>query len=100
MSEKIVVRQATTADVEAILNIYAKYVSDTTVSFEVEVPTVEAFQTRMEQIQAQFPLQEYGDVPEEPKLPEEALTIEEIERILTNSAQMVSVSPKMVAKKG
>lgn len=57
MSEKIVVRQATIADVEAILNIYAKYVSDTTVSFEVEVPTVEAFQTRMEQIQAQFPLQ-------------------------------------------
>ena len=55
MSEKIVVRQATTADVEAILNIYAKYVSDTTVSFEVEVPTVEAFQKRMEQIQAQFP---------------------------------------------
>lgn len=39
MSEKIVIRQATTADVEAILNIYAKYVSDTTVSFEVEVPT-------------------------------------------------------------
>lgn len=207
MSEKIVIRQATTADVEAILNIYAKYVSDTTVSFEVEVPTVEAFQTRMEQIQAQFPwlvcemdgvvagyayaskhaqraayrwsadlsvyidekyhrrhiaaalyaalykmlkaqgyytvyagvstpnpkseafhlaqgfttvgiypnvgyklgrwctltwyglpLQAYGDVPEEPKLPEEALTIEEIERILTNSAQIVSASPKLVTK--
>lgn len=54
----------------------------------------------MEQIQAQLPLQEYGDVPEEPKLPEEALTIEEIERILTHSAQIVSAFPKMVTKKG
>lgn len=98
MSEKIVIRQATTADAEAILNIYGGYIRDTTVSFEVEVPTVEAFQTRMEQIQAQFPLQEYGDIPEEPKLPEEALTIEEIERILTNSAQIVSAFPKLVTK--
>ena len=55
MSEKIIMRQATMADAEAILNIYAKYISDTTVSFEIEVPTVEEFQKRMEKIQAQFP---------------------------------------------
>lgn len=55
MSEKIVMRQVTPADAEAILNIYAGYVSGTTVSFEVEVPSVEEFKSRMEQIQAQFP---------------------------------------------
>lgn len=55
MAEHIVIRQATPEDAEAVLNIYAKYVSDTTVSFEVEVPTVEEFQKRMEQIQEQFP---------------------------------------------
>ena len=209
MSENIVIRLAVPEDVEAILNIYAGYIRNTVITFEVEVPTVEEFQKRMEQIQEQFPwlvceidgviagyayaskhaqraayrwsadlsvyidekyhrrhiaaalyaalyamlkaqgyytvyagvstpnpkseafhlaqgftvvgvypnvgyklgkwctltwyglpLQEYGDVPEEPKLPEEALTMEEIEEILTNSAQMVSVSPKMVTKKG
>ena len=55
MAEHIVIRQATTDDVEAILNIYGGYVSDTTISFEVEVPTVEEFRKRMEQIQTQFP---------------------------------------------
>ena len=55
MTEKIVIRPATPEDAGAILDIYAKYVSDTTVSFEVEVPTIEDFQQRMEQIQEQFP---------------------------------------------
>lgn len=55
MSENSIIRLATPEDAEAILNIYTKYVSDTYVSFEVEVPTVEEFQKRMEQIQAQFP---------------------------------------------
>ena len=55
MAEHIVIRQATGEDAEAIVKIYAKYVSDTTVSFEVEVPTVEEFRNRMEQIQVQFP---------------------------------------------
>ena len=199
MAEHIVIRQATPEDAEAVLNIYAKYVSDTTVSFEVEVPTVEEFQKRMEQIQEQFPwlvceidgimagyayaskhaqraayrwsadlsvyvnekyhrrhiadalynalfiilraqgyytvyagvstpnpkseafhlaqgfevvgvypnvgyklgkwctltwyglpLQEYGDIPQEPKTLKEALTVQEVEEVLTNSAQMVS----------
>lgn len=55
MSEHIVIRLATPEDAEATVKIYAKYVSDTTVSFEVEVPTVEEFRNRMEQILAQFP---------------------------------------------
>ena len=55
MAEKVVIRLATVEDAEAILNIYAGYVRDTTISFEVEVPALEEFQKRMEQIQAQFP---------------------------------------------
>ena len=55
MTEQIVIRQAVPEDAEAVLNIYAKYVSDTTVSFEVEVPAAEEFRKRMEQIQEQFP---------------------------------------------
>ena len=55
MSEQIVIRLATPEDAEAILDIYAKYISETTVSFEVEVPTAEEFRQRMEQIQEHFP---------------------------------------------
>ncbi len=55
MSENIIIREAIADDAEAILSIYAKYVSDTCVSFEVEVPTLAEFRKRMEQIQAQFP---------------------------------------------
>lgn len=55
MSENIVIRLAVPEDAEAILNIYAGYIRNTVITFEVEVPTVEAFQTRMEQIQEQFP---------------------------------------------
>ena len=51
----IIIRLATERDAEAILNIYAGYIRNTTVSFEVEVPTVAEFQNRMKQIQAQFP---------------------------------------------
>lgn len=205
MSEKVELRLATAEDAKAILSIYEGYVQNTTISFEVEVPIVEEFQNRMEQIQAQFPwlvceidgivagyayaskhaqraayrwsadlsvyidekyhrrhiaaalyaallavlraqgyytvyagvstpnpkseafhlaqgftvvgvypnvgyklgkwctltwygltLQEYGEEPEEPRTLEEALTIEEIERILVKSAQMVSFAPKTV----
>lgn len=55
MSEHIVIRQATPEDAEAILNIYAGYIRNTVITFEVEVPTIEEFQKRMEQIQTQFP---------------------------------------------
>lgn len=55
MSENIVIRQATPEDAEAIINIYAGYIRNTTITFEVEVPTIEEFQKRMEQIQTQFP---------------------------------------------
>ena len=48
-------RLAEPADLGRILEIYAPYVTDTTVSFEYTVPTPEAFFQRFESITAQFP---------------------------------------------
>jgi len=55
MAEKKVIRMATLEDAEAILRIYADYIKNTTVTFEIEVPTVDAFRERMERIMARFP---------------------------------------------
>ena len=49
------VRFAVKEDAAAILRIYETYIKNTTVTFEVEVPTVSAFEERMERITAQFP---------------------------------------------
>lgn len=53
MSRKI--RNATPADARAILDIYAPYVTDTSITFETEVPTIEEFMARMENIQKSYP---------------------------------------------
>lgn len=42
------IRTATPADAAALLAIYAPYVTDTSVSFELEVPTVEEFGQRIQ----------------------------------------------------
>ena len=49
------IRLASAADMEAILAIYGPYVTDTTVSFEYSVPTLEEFTQRFAAITAQFP---------------------------------------------
>ena len=49
------VRFVVKEDAAAILRIYETYIKNTTVTFEVEVPTVSAFEERMERITAQFP---------------------------------------------
>lgn len=41
------IRTASPKDAESLLAIYAPFVSDTTVSFEVEVPSVEEFERRI-----------------------------------------------------
>ena len=46
----VTVRDATLADTAALLNIYAPYVRDTAVSFEWEVPSVEEFRRRMDEV--------------------------------------------------
>ena len=48
-------RPATEADLPQILDIYAPFVSGTTVSFEYDVPTPETFLRRFRDITAQFP---------------------------------------------
>ena len=49
------IRFATKEDLPQILAIYAPYVTNTTASFEYEVPTEEEFTRRFETITAQFP---------------------------------------------
>ena len=49
------IRIATETDIQQILDIYAPYIEHTTVTFEYNIPTEEAFLTRFRQITAQFP---------------------------------------------
>ena len=49
------IRLATVEDAAAILDIYRTYIENTRVTFEIEVPTLEAFKERMERIMGQFP---------------------------------------------
>lgn len=49
------IRFAALEDAADILEIYKKYIKNTRVTFEIEVPTTDAFRERMERIMAQFP---------------------------------------------
>lgn len=49
------IRLATEADLPQILAIYGPYITDTTFSFEYEIPTLEAFTQRFRDITVQFP---------------------------------------------
>lgn len=42
-----VIRLATPADAQGILDIYSRYISDTSFTFETEIPSVEAFSERI-----------------------------------------------------
>ena len=49
------IRIATEADIPAVLEIYAPYVTDTTITFEYESPTQEEFMARFRKITRDFP---------------------------------------------
>jgi len=49
------IRNATPADAETILKIYAPFITETTISFETEVPTIEEFAARIENITKNYP---------------------------------------------
>lgn len=49
------IRNASEADAEAILKIYAPYITDTVVSFETDLPTLEAFTLRVRGILKEYP---------------------------------------------
>ena len=51
----IVIRNATKQDIPEILNIYSPYITNTAISFEYEVPSLEVFTLRYEKITKQFP---------------------------------------------
>ena len=55
MIENISIRQATIEDAEALLKIYTPYILNTAITFETDVPTVEAFKERIQNITAQYP---------------------------------------------
>ena len=52
---KVKIRLATPKDGEAILNIYKYYIENTAITFETEVPSVEAFGQRIENTLSRFP---------------------------------------------
>jgi len=49
------IRLATAEDVPAILDIYAPFVRDTVISFEYDVPDIDAFQQRFSKFAKKFP---------------------------------------------
>ncbi|MBP5275478.1 MAG: N-acetyltransferase [Lachnospiraceae bacterium] len=54
MSEAVI-RNASPEDAERLVEIYSYYVTDTAVSFEYEVPTVEEFRKRITKISSKYP---------------------------------------------
>lgn len=52
---KMVLRQARPEDAEAVLAVYAPYIRNTNITFEYEVPAVEEFRKRMEEIMEGYP---------------------------------------------
>lgn len=55
MSDDIRIRLATVEDAVPILDIYADYIRETTVTFETEVPSVEEFGKRIEKVLLSYP---------------------------------------------
>lgn len=49
------IRRADLSDAQELLTIYAPYVTDTAITFEYEVPTLEEFKGRMQSILAFYP---------------------------------------------
>ncbi len=55
MNSKLKIREATLDDAERLLEIYAPYITETAVSFEYEVPSVDDFKERIKNIKEKYP---------------------------------------------
>ena len=55
MEKAILIRMATEADAKALLKIYAPYVTDTAVTFEYDVPSIEEFAGRIRCTLTRYP---------------------------------------------
>ena len=53
--DRVKIRPAVAADAAALLEIYAPYVRETTITFEYETPGKETFAGRIEAIAAEYP---------------------------------------------
>uniref|UniRef100_UPI0040578F73 N-acetyltransferase family protein n=1 Tax=Acetatifactor sp. TaxID=1872090 RepID=UPI0040578F73 len=53
--ENCTIRVATIEDAESLLAIYAPYVTDTAITFEYDVPSVEEFKERIQRILGKYP---------------------------------------------
>ncbi|MBQ3635487.1 MAG: N-acetyltransferase [Bacteroidales bacterium] len=53
--EQVTIRRVSVADAEALLAIYAPYVTDTAITFEYDVPSLDEFVSRIEHISAKYP---------------------------------------------
>jgi len=51
----ITIRNVTPDDAEELLEIYAPYVAETAISFEIDIPTVEDFRSRIEHTLKNYP---------------------------------------------
>ena len=55
IKDSVTIRTATTADAQALLNIYAPYVINTAITFEYDVPSVEEFASRIAHSLEKYP---------------------------------------------
>ena len=55
MEYNITIRPAQLADTEKLLEIYAPYVTDTAITFEYDVPSIEEFENRIREVQNKYP---------------------------------------------
>jgi len=51
----VTIRLAEKSDAPALLNIYAPYILDTSITFEYDVPSVAEFAARVEAVTRNFP---------------------------------------------
>lgn len=55
MSCKLMIRQVELAEAGELLEIYAPYVTDTAITFEYDIPSLEEFEGRIQKIQEKYP---------------------------------------------
>lgn len=55
MNQEIYIRMAEEADAQELIHIYAPYVTDTAITFEYTVPTVQEFASRIRQTLQRYP---------------------------------------------
>ncbi len=66
--DRYVIRMATVEDAARLLEIYSYYVTDTAITFEYEIPTIEDFRSRIENVLVKFPYIVVEDIEDENRI--------------------------------